>query len=77
MALAGQITGVYRGYTLQANWSATQNISGNYSDITIKHVLVIGSEYSLNIGSRSNTCSVDGAAQSYSSPAINQKGGSV
>ena len=77
MALAGQITGVYRGYTLQANWSATQNISGNYSDITIKHVLVIGSAYSLNIGSRSNTCSVDGAAQSYSSPAINQKGGSV
>lgn len=77
MALAGQITGVYRGYTLQANWSATQNISGNYSDITIKHVLVIGSAYSLNIGNRSNTCSVDGAAQSYSSPAINQKGGSV
>ena len=77
MALSGQITGVYRGYTLQANWSATQNISGNYSDITIKHVLVIGSAYSLNIGSRSNTCSVDGAAQSYSSPAINQKGGSV
>lgn len=77
MALSGQITGVYRGYTLQANWSATQNISGNYSDITIRHVLVIGSAYSLNIGSRSNSCTVDGAAQSYSSPAINQKGGSV
>lgn len=77
MALSGQITGVYRGYTLKANWSATQNISGNYSDITIKYVLVIGSAYSLNIGSRSNTCSVDGAARSYSSPAINQKGGSV
>lgn len=77
MALSGQITGVYRGYTLQANWSATQNISGNYSDITIKHVLVIGSAYSLNIGSRSNSCTVDGAAQSYSSQAINQKGGSV
>lgn len=77
MALSGTITGVYRGYTLQANWSATQNISGNYSDVTIKHVLVIGSAYSLNIGSRSNTCSVDGAAQNYASPAINQKGGSV
>lgn len=77
MALSGSITGVYRGYTLQANWSASQNVSGNYSDITIKHVLVIGSAYSLNIGSRSNTCTVDGAAQSYSSPAINQKGGSV
>lgn len=77
MALSGSITGVYRGYTLQANWTATQDISGNYSDITIRHVLVIGSAYSLSIGSRSNTCSVDGAAQSYSSPAINQKGGSV
>lgn len=77
MALVGQITGVYRGYTLQANWSASQNVTGNYSDITVTHVLVIGSAYSLNIGSRSNTCSVDGAAQSYSSPAINQKGGSV
>lgn len=77
MALSGQITGVYRGYTLQANWSATQNISGNYSDITIRHVLVIGSAYSLNISNRSNSCTVDGAAQSYNSTAINQKGGSV
>lgn len=77
MALSGQITGVYRGYTLQANWTATQNISGNYSDITITHTLIIGSAYSLNIGTRSNTCTVDGAAQNYTSPAINQKGGSV
>lgn len=77
MALSGTITGVYRGYTLQANWSASQNISGNYSDITITHTLVIGAAYSLNIGSRSNTCTVDGAAQNYVSPAINQKGGSV
>lgn len=77
MALSGTITGVYRGYTLQANWSATQNIAGNYSDIKITHTLVIGSAYSLSVSSRSNTCSVDGAAQNYSSPAINQKGGSV
>lgn len=77
MALSGSITGVYRGYTLQANWTAVQDISGNYSDITIRHVLVIGSAYSLHISSRSNGCTVDGAAQSYTSPAINQKGGSV
>lgn len=77
MALSGTITGAYRGYTLQANWTATQDISGNYSDITIRHVLVIGSAYSLHISSRSNTCTVDGAAQNYTSPAINQKGGSV
>ncbi len=77
MALSGTITGAYRGYTLQANWTATQDISGNYSDITIRHVLVIGSAYSLHISSRSNTCTVDGTAQNYTSPAINQKGGSV
>lgn len=77
MALSGTITGVYSGYTLQANWTAVQDISGNYSDITIHHVLVIGSAYSLHISSRSNSCTVDGAAQSYTSPAINQKGGSV
>lgn len=77
MALSGTITGVYRGYTLQSNWTAVQDISGNYSDITIRHVLVIGSAYSLHIPSRSNGCTVNGAAQSYTSPAINQKGGSV
>lgn len=77
MALSGTITGAYRGYTLQANWSATQNVAGNYSDVTIRHTLVIASAYSLNIGARSNTCSVDGMTQSYTSPAINRKGGSV
>lgn len=77
MALSGTTTSIYRGYTLQANWTAVQDISGNYSDITIRHVLVIGSAYSLHISSRSNTCTVDGAAQNYTSPAINQKGGSV
>ena len=77
MALSGTITGSYKGYTLKANWSATQNVAGNYSDITITHTLVLGSAYALNIGSRSNTCTVDGAAQSYSSPAINRKGGSA
>lgn len=77
MALSGTITGVYRGYTLQAKWTAAQDISGNYSDITIHHVLVIGSAYSLHISSRSNTCTIDGTAQNYTSPAINQKGGSV
>lgn len=77
MALSGTITGVYRGYTLQAKWTAAQDISGNYSDITIHHVLVIGSAYSMHISSRSNTCTIDGTAQNYTSPAINQKGGSV
>lgn len=77
MASSGSITGAYRGYTLRADWSAVQNAAGNYSDVTVKHTLVIGSAYSLNIGSRTNTCSVGGVSQGHTSGSINQKGGSV
>nr|DAQ81364.1 MAG TPA: baseplate wedge protein [Caudoviricetes sp.] len=77
MASSGSITGSYRGYTLRADWSAVQNSAGNYSDVTVKHTLVIGSAYSLNIASRTNTCSVGGVSQGYTSGSINQKGGSV
>lgn len=77
MASSGSITGAYRGYTLRADWSAAQNAAGNYSDVTVKHTLIIGSAYSLNIASRTNTCSVGGVSQSYTSGSINQKGGSA
>lgn len=77
MASSGSITGSYRGYTLRADWSAVQNSAGNYSDVTVKHTLVIGSAYSLNISSSTNTCSVGGVSQGYTSGAISQKGGSV
>lgn len=77
MALSGTIAGSYRGYTLQAAWAATQNVGGNYSDIRVTHTLVIGSAYSLKVGARSNSCTVDGVAAAYTSPSINQKGGTV
>lgn len=77
MASSGSITGAYRGYTLRADWGAVQNAAGNYSDVTVRHTLVIDSAYSLNIASRTNTCSVGGVSQGYTSGAINQKGGSV
>lgn len=77
MASSGSITWSYRGYTLRADWSAVQNAAGNYSDVTVRHTLVIGSAYSLNISSRTNTCSVGGVSQGYTSGSINQKGGSV
>ena len=77
MASSGSITGAYRGYTLRADWSAVQNAAGNYSDVTVRHTLVIGSAYSLSIASRTNTCSVGGVSQGYTSGSINQKGGSV
>lgn len=77
MASSGSITGAYRGYTLRADWSAVQNAAGNYSDVTVRHTLVIGSAYSLSIASRTNSCSVGSVSQGYTSGAINQKGGSV
>lgn len=77
MASSGSITGAYRGYTLRADWSAVQNSAGNYSDVTVRHTLVIGSAYSLSIASRTNACSVGGVSQGYTSGSINQNGGSV
>lgn len=77
MASSGSITGAYRGYMLRADWSAVQNAAGNFSDVTAKHTLVIGSAYSLNIASRTNAFSVGGVSQGYTSGAINQKGGTV
>lgn len=77
MASSGSITGAYRGYTLLADWSAVQNAAGNYSDVTVRHTLAIGSAYPPNIASRTNTCSVGGVSQGYTSGAINRKGGPV
>ena len=77
MASSGSITGAYRGHTLRADWSAVQNAAGNYSDVTVRHTLAIGSAHPLNIASRTNTCSVGGVSQGYTSPAIDKKGGSV
>lgn len=77
MASSGSITGSYRGYSLRADWSAVENPAGNYSDVTVRHTLAIGSAYSLGIASRTNTCSVGGVSQGYTSGAIDQKGGSV
>ena len=74
MALSGTISGVYRGYTLQTTWTATQSTAGNYSDITATHKLVCASTYALYIDGRTNTCTVDGTAKNFSSSAISTAG---
>ena len=75
MALSGTISGAYRGYTLQTLWTATQNIAGNYSDITATHRLICASTYALYISSRTNSCTIDGTTKNFTSPAINTGGG--
>lgn len=75
MALSGTISGSYRGYTLQTLWTATQNVAGNFSDITATHRLVCANSYGLNISSRTNACTIDGTAKNFTSPAISTAGG--
>lgn len=78
MALSGSIQKVFKtGYTLKTEWSATQNISGNYSTVTCTHKLILASAYSLYIGSRSNSCIVGGVSKSFSSAAISTGGGTT
>lgn len=77
MALSGTISGAYRGYTLQTSWTATQNTAGNYSDITATHKLICDSTFALYIDGRTNTCTADGTAKSFTSSAINTGGGTT
>lgn len=77
MALSGTISGAYRGYTLQTTWTATQNTAGNYSDITATHKLICDSTFALYIDGRTNSCTVDGTAKSFTSSAISTGGGST
>ena len=77
MALSGTISGAYRGYTLQTTWTATQSTSGNYSDITATHKLICDSTYALYIDGRTNSCTADGTAKSFTSGAISTGGGTT
>lgn len=78
MALSGTIQKTFSGgYTLRTNWSATQNVSGNYSTVTCSHYLVCNSGYDLYIGARSNSCIVGGSTKAFSSAAISTGGGST
>jgi len=77
MALSGTLEGsIHSGhYKLRVSWSATQNHSNNTSVITAKMYLVLDPSWSLSIGSRSNTCQIDGAVSYYTSPKISSAGG--
>lgn len=79
MALSGTISSsIHSGhYTLRINWSAIQNITNNTSTITAKMYLVQDPSWSLNINTRSNTCTIDGVATAFTSPQISSNGGST
>lgn len=60
MASSGSFSGsiVSGHYKLRVDWSQSKNVSANTSTITCKMYLV--NDWSLSIGSRSNTCTING-----------------
>ena len=59
-------------YKLKVDWSQAQNVSANTSTITCKLYLI--NDWSLGIGSRTNSCTIGGTAKSFTSPAISGTG---
>lgn len=55
-------------FGLYCTWSATQSVTGNYSDVTLKVYLKY---YTISVGSRSDsTVSINGVSETYTAAAI-------
>ena len=69
MALSGSFQNLpVSGFGLYCTWSATQSVTGNYSDVTLNVYLKY---YTLEVGSRSDsTISINGTSETYTAPAI-------
>jgi hypothetical protein len=74
MATSGSFSGsiVSGHYQLRVDWSQSKDVSANTSTVTCKMYLV--NDYSLNINSRSNTCTIDGTDVAFTSSAISSTG---
>ena len=75
MASSGSFSGSIRDghYKLRVDWSQSKNVSANTSTVTCKLYLV--NDWSLSISGRTdNTCTIDGTALTFSSPAIGSTG---
>lgn len=70
MALSGSFQNMpVSNFGLYCTWSATQSVTGNYSDVTLNVYLKY---YTLEVGSRSDsTISINGTSETYTAPAIN------
>lgn len=69
MALSGSFQNYpVSSFGLYCEWSGSQSVTGNYTDITLKVYL---SYYTLDVGSRSDsTISINGTSETYTAPAI-------
>lgn len=70
MALSGSFQNLpVSNFGLYCTWSATQSVTGNYSDVTLNVYLKY---YTLEVGSRADsTISINGTSETYTAPAIN------
>ena len=62
-------------YALWIAWDATHNVANNTSTIVCEFYLIQSDSWSIDIGSRSNTCVIDGTTIGWTSPAIKNSGG--
>lgn len=69
MALSGTFQNYpVSNFGLYCEWSGTQSITGNYTDVTLKVYL---SYYTLEVGARSDsTISINGVSETYTAPAV-------
>lgn len=73
MALSGTFYNYpYQQFGVYCEWSGTQDIPGNYTDVTVK---VYVSYYTLNIGERSGTVTINGTGYTFTSPEIRDMSG--
>ena len=78
MALSGSFQETFNsGYTVRTEWEASQNINGNYSDLTITLYLDCRNNYDLYIGSRTHTVYVNGSGYDITSSRISTGGGTT
>ena len=71
MALSGNFSKYPSTYLgLYCTWSASQSVTGNYSDVTLKVYLKYASLY---VSARDDcTASINGTSETFSSPAISE-----
>lgn len=69
MALSGSFQNFpVNNFGLYCTWSATQSVTGNYSDVTLNVYLKY---YTIGVGARSDsTISINGTSETYTAPAI-------
>lgn len=67
MALNGSYQKGITGYTVKTEWTATQNVEENYSDLTISLYLICGYRYNLSISSKNHYIYIDSSPYKISS----------